>query len=81
MVEVVADPGEADPEGEDDHAELEEGSQHLDGPHKPSQTRVLQTGEVVQTGLKQSQVIVINLEQHSDDAGHVSWYTSSPGGR
>ena len=53
MVEVVAHPGEADPKGEDDHAELEEGSQHLDGPHKPPQTRVLQTGEVVQTGLKQ----------------------------
>ena len=31
-MEVVTDPGEADPEGEDDHAELEEGSQHLDGP-------------------------------------------------
>ena len=44
MMEVVADPRQADPEGEGDHGELDEGSEDLDDPVEGPDAHVVHTG-------------------------------------
>ena len=52
MMEVVADPRQADPEGEGDHGELDEGSEDLDDPVEGPDAHVVHLGEVCQPGLE-----------------------------
>lgn len=46
MMEVVADPRQADPEGEGDHGELDEGSEDLDDPVEGPDAHVVHWREV-----------------------------------
>ena len=52
MMEVVADPRQADPEGEGDHGELDEGSEDLDDPVEGPDAHVVHVWEVCQSGLE-----------------------------
>ena len=52
MMSVVTDSRQADPEGEDDHAKLEEGTDDLETPDEPSDTSVVDPREVVEPGLE-----------------------------
>ena len=52
VVEVVADAGEADPEGKGDHAKLDEGPEDLERPVDNPDWSVLRPGEVGQPGLE-----------------------------
>ena len=52
VVEVVADAGEADPEGKGDHAKLDEGPEDLERPVDNPDWSVLRPWEVGQPGLE-----------------------------
>ena len=51
-MEIVTDSCQADPEREDDHTELKEGSDDLDGSCKPPEAGVVDPREVIETGLE-----------------------------
>ena len=52
MVEVIADPGETDPEGEDDHGKLNERSQYFQHPVAESNWCSLNVGHLVKPSLE-----------------------------
>ena len=52
MVKVVADPSEADPEGQEDQAELEEGSEHLEHPVEDTDSPSVPDGGGGEPGLE-----------------------------
>ena len=58
VVEIVTDSCQADPEGEDDHGKLDEGSEDLESPVDYSNWSTLVAGEVTESCLE------INNEKH-----------------
>ena len=52
MVEVIADPGETDPEGEDDHGKLDERSQYFQHSVAESNWSSLNVGHLVKPSLE-----------------------------
>ena len=52
MVKVVTDPGQTDPEAEDNHSKLEKRTDNFHGSDKSSETNIVDPGEVIETSLK-----------------------------
>ena len=58
-MKVVADAGQTDPEGENNHTKLEKWTDNFHGSDKSSETRVIDPREVIETRLK------VNDEKHA----------------